>query len=189
MTEWRLNLPSTQELSRSSEAFWGWFWLTHWVNSSLGCSFKFVGTCLFSNEWRGFIRMMPKGYCKLFHSLPPLRDKFSCNSQRINLAVLFTVPVGLTWVHWEFSYLHFMVLVNFLSGARIVSLSSEPLQVTAWLINISWNQWWFKITHYTTDCSSWEADCSLYYLFHRFDNQNKAMVLCCGQKAFKVLSA
>lgn len=71
--------------------------------------FNFVGAYLFSNEVPGFIRPSAK---RILQTLPPLRDKLSCNSQRINLAILFMVPVGLTWVHWEFSYPHFMVLVT-----------------------------------------------------------------------------
>lgn len=98
------------------------------------------------------------GQWQRMQTLSPLRDKFSCNSQRINLAIVVTVPVELTWVHWEFSYLHFMMLVTSSTEQGLQLWAQSCQEVTAWHINISRNQWWFKITHYTTNCSSWEAD-------------------------------
>uniref|UniRef100_A0A8B9S1R6 Solute carrier family 12 member 1 n=1 Tax=Accipiter nisus TaxID=211598 RepID=A0A8B9S1R6_9AVES len=47
------------------------------------------------------------------------------------------------------------------------------------------------IAHYTlwTAAAGKQTDCSLYYPFHRFDNQHEVMVVSCGQKTFEVLSA
>lgn len=141
--------------------------------------FKLAGKIPFY-QWTARLQ---KAGDKRMQTLSPLREKFSCNSQKINLAIIVMVPVELTWIYWEFGY----GAGNFLGRARIATLSSELPEVTAWHIK-SRNQWRFKITHYTTNCSSWEqTDCSLFPL-HGADNQHNVIVVSYGQKTLELPS-